>query len=110
MMKKERQRKFHCTQKNNDARVSTYLWVRSPGRRVYYPDSFSTSIWSRRFCKHTGSGLLLAAGGPRSVLHSPFHDNLLVLGIGTSLPATLGSGSTVGAVKKLSTTFFNKYL
>ena len=107
---KERQRKFHCTQKNNNARVPTYLWVCSPGRSVYHPDPFPSSIWSRRFCKHTGSGLLLAAGDARSVLHSPFHDNLLVLGIGTSLPATLGSGSTVGAVKKLSTTFFNKYL
>ena len=79
---KERQRNFHYTHINNDARVPTYLWVCSPGRGVYHPDPFSTSIWSRRFRKHTGSGLLLAAGGPRGVLHSPFHDNLLVLGIG----------------------------
>ena len=107
---KERQRKFHCTQKNNDARVPTYLWVRSPGWSVHHPDPQPTSIWLGRFRKHTGSGLLLDAGDQSSVLHSPFHDNLLVLGIGTSLPATLGSGSTVGAVKKLSTTFFNKYL
>ena len=82
MMKKERQRKFHCTHINNDARVFAYIWVRSPGRSVPYPDPFPTSIWPRRFCEHTGSGLLLAAGDPRSVLHSPFHDNLLVLGIG----------------------------
>ena len=79
---KERQRNFHCTIKNNDARVSTYLWVCSPGWGVYHPDPFSTSIWPRGFRKHTGSGLLLAAGDQRSVLHSPFHDNLLVLGIG----------------------------
>jgi len=83
---KERQRNFHCTIKNNDARVSTYIWVCSPGRSVSYPDPFSTSIWTRRFRKHTGSGLLLAAGDPRSVLHSPLHDNLLVLGIGHELP------------------------
>ena len=100
---KERQRKFHYAHIIYDARVPTYLWVRSPGWSVHHPDPQPTSIWLGRFRKHTGSGLLLAAGGSRSVLHSPFHDNLLVLGIGTSLPATLGSGSTVGAVKKLST-------
>ena len=79
---KERQRKFHYTHIIYNARVSTYLWVCSPGRGVYHPDPKPTSIWSGRFRKHTGSGLLLAAGDQRSVLHSPFHDNLLVLGIG----------------------------
>ena len=94
---KERQRKFHCTHINNDARVSDYIWVCSPGWSVHHPDSKPTSIWSGRFRKHTGSGLLLAAGGPRSVLHSPFHDNLLVLGIGhqSSRPADLGAQQVV---------------
>ena len=96
---KERQRKFHSTQKNNNARVPTYLWVRSPGRSVPHTDPQPSSIWLGRFREHTGSGLLLDAGDQSSVLHSPFHDNLLVLGIGQWSSGSAAADATDVALK-----------
>ena len=75
-MKKERQLNFHCTIKNNNARVSTYLWVCSPGWGLHHIDPHPSSIRLGRFRKHTGSGMFLAAGELRYDLHSPFCDSI----------------------------------
>ena len=75
-MKKERQLNFHCTIKNNNAGVPTYLWVCSPGRGVPHSDPHPSSIRLWRFRKHTGNGMFLAAGKLRYDLHSPFCDSI----------------------------------
>ena len=89
-MKLGRQLNFHCTQKNNNARVLTNIWVCSPGWGLHHINSFPSSIWLWRFRQHARSGLLLVAGKLRYDLHSPFCDSIHGLYLlGDGLPAKL---------------------